>query len=314
MSFSEMMQSGRGPGVIGMLMALVVLIGFGLLFVFAFDEGMQGGDQTIETLIRNQAKEIEGYQARIIEVEKKLSTAPALAATAKEMTRTKRENQFSTDRIAGLQKEIENATALLATLGKTFEEYKDEYRTFVRGKSKGQTLPQLETKSGAVYKNVFIREVTPIGIQIRHDEGQKRIPFEDLPVAMVDYYQFDPNQKAAAIAMENVTITQHEAAASVANDQAEQVMAQQREKEVQAKKEKTIREMASKEALITSLEEEIRGLRSDMERAAAEASSARAAGKIHINKSGSVSGDIRSKQNRISALRSEISQLASTVR
>jgi hypothetical protein len=40
MSFSDLMQSGRGPGVIGMLLALVVLVGFGLLFMFAFDEGL----------------------------------------------------------------------------------------------------------------------------------------------------------------------------------------------------------------------------------------------------------------------------------
>lgn len=308
------MQSGRGPGVIGMLMALVVLIGFGLLFVFAFDEGMQGGDQSIETLIRNQTKEIESHQARIIDGEKKLTTAPALMAKARELTTLKRENQFRTDRVAGLHQEIQNGTSLLAALGKSFEEYKDKYRAFVRGKAKGETIPELVTKSGGVYKKVSIREVTAIGIQIRHEEGQKRIPFEDLPAALVDYYQFDPSQKAAALTEEHATMAEHEAAASVANEQADQAMAEQREKEALAKNERMIREIATKEALIGTLQADIRGLQSEIQQATEAASAARAMGKIHINKSGSLAGDIRSKQNRIAALRSEIAQMSASVR
>ena len=45
------MSSARGPGVIGMIMALIVLLGFGVLFMFAFDEDLQGGGQTIEALV-----------------------------------------------------------------------------------------------------------------------------------------------------------------------------------------------------------------------------------------------------------------------
>jgi hypothetical protein len=65
MSFSDMMSSGRGPGVIGMLMALVVLVGFGVLFMFATDEGFQGGDQSIESIIKHQAGDIESLKGGI---------------------------------------------------------------------------------------------------------------------------------------------------------------------------------------------------------------------------------------------------------
>ena len=42
MGFSDLLSSSRGPGVIGVLVALLVLGGFGTLFV-VFDDNMQGG-------------------------------------------------------------------------------------------------------------------------------------------------------------------------------------------------------------------------------------------------------------------------------
>lgn len=308
-----MMSSGRGPGVIGMVMALIVLIGFGLLFMFAFDEGMQGGDQSIESVIAHQTKEIEGYENRIAGGEKSLSTAPRLTATAKEVSRFKRENQALGERIGELKKAIETANAGLVTARQTFEGYKDQYRSFVRSKAKGETMPELVTKTGITYKNVNIREVTPVGIQIRHDEGQKRIPFEELPESMVDYYQFDPNQKIAALTVENTTRNEHEAAAAVASDQADQAMAEQRVKERAEKQEKTLRDVAAKQEQVRSLKDDIAGLQSDMDRAAAEAAAARAAGRMHLNKSGSIGSNIRAKQNQISSLLTEIERMKSTV-
>jgi len=313
MSFSDMMQSGRGPGLIGMLMALVVLIGFGVLFVFAFDEGMQGGPQTIEALIKNQGQEIEGYRSRIVDGDKQLATAPAMLSSAKELTRIKRENQSQIDSTAALKTKIESANADLVAKKAAFENYKEQYRAYVRGKAKGETMAQLETKSGAVYKNVFIREVTPIGMQVRHDAGQKRILFEDLPDAMVDYYQFDPSQKATALADEHATRTQHEAAAAVANDQADQSMAQQRENDNQEKKEKTLRAITIGEAQISSLEADIVGLQTQMQQAAAEAAAARAAGHMHLNKSSSIAGYIRMKQKGIAELRAQIARMNATI-
>ncbi|MEO7100973.1 MAG: hypothetical protein ABI162_16570 [Luteolibacter sp.] len=313
MSFSDMMSSGRGPGVIGMLMALVVLIGFGLLFMFAFDEGFQGGAQSIESVIASQAKEIEGSQNRIASGEKTLATAPALIATAKEVSRFKHESQSLKERISVLKTGIETANADIVGINKNFEEYKDQYRAFVRSKAKGETMPVLETKTGIIYKNVNIREVTPVGIQIRHDEGQKRIPFEELPDSMVDYYQFDPNQKAAALADENASRDVHEAEAAAAGVLADQAMAEQRAKDAAEKREKTLREVATKEAQIDGLRGDIRGLQSDLNRATAEANAARAAGRMHLNKSNSIGANINSKQNRISALRSEIDQMKSSI-
>jgi hypothetical protein len=308
MSFSDMMSSGRGPGVIGMVMALVVLLGFGLLFMYASDETERGG-RSIESVIAQQAKDIESYQANIISSQKNLDLAPARTANAKELARLKRSNQALAEKATGLAQAIEAGKAAIALKLQALAAYKDEYRAYARGKAKGEAIAKLETLTGAVYNEVSIREVTAIGIQIRHADGQKRIPFEELPEAMKDHFQFDPKQKAEAVAAEAASRNVHEAAVAVAEDLAGQKMDAQREKDAAAAKAKILQDIAVKEGLIASIQDEIKGLNADLDRAAAAASAARAAGKMHLDKSGSISGNIRSKQGRISTIQAEVVQM-----
>lgn len=313
MSFDDMMSSGRGPGVIGMVMALIVLLGFGLLFMFAFDEGFQGGEQSIESVISHQAKDIGDYQASIEHGQESLGKVPALQANAKELERFKRESQALEAKTAELTTAIGAGKADVVRINEAFDSYKEDYRTFVRGKAKGDTMDQLVTVSGVVYKNVSIREVTPIGIQIRHDEGQKRIPFEELSDEMKDHFQYDPSQKAKALADESKIREQHEADSDAANKRMDQEMKEQQTLDAAEAKVKAKKHIAEKEAQITSLRDEIRNLNRDKDRAAQDAAAARAAGRMHINKSNSIDGNIRSKENRIATLRAEINQIRSTL-
>ena len=311
MSFSDLMSSGRGPGVIGMVMALIVLLGFGLLFMFATDEGFQGGDQSIESLIAHQAKDIEFSKGTIENGRQLLGDAPERIKKAKELSRLKRGSLALQERVVALERDIESGKAEAVLSDKAFEDYKDQYRAYVRGKAKGETLDTLKTGSGVIYKNVSIREVTAVGIQIRHDDGHKRIAFEELPEAMKDHFQFDPKQKAAAVASEQAKWNEHEAAAVVAGDLADKEVARQKQKEAELAKERTMRDVAIKQAQISSIQQEIGNLEREVDRAEAQARSARSAGRIHINKSSSISGDIRSRQGRIATLEAEISQMES---
>ncbi len=303
-----MMSSGRGPGVIGMVMALVVLIGFGLLFMYASDESERVG-QSIESVISRQAKEIDGQEATIIFEKKKLDQGPQLIANSKELTAIKREIQTLKNDSSHLVNRVEKAKAEIALSIQALADYKDEYRAYARGKAKGETIAKLETLTGVVYNDVTIREVTPIGIQIRHADGHKRIPFEELPEAMKDHFQFDPNQKVQALAAESATRAVHEASVAVAEDLAGQQMDVQKGKDAEAAKAKLRKDIVAKEAAIASIKQDITGLEADLGRAAADAASARASGKMHLNQSGSISANIRSKQGRIATLQAEVVQM-----
>jgi DNA repair exonuclease SbcCD ATPase subunit len=228
MSFSDMMSSGRGPGVIGMGMALVVLLGFGVLFMFAFDEGFQGGEQSDEAVIASQGKEIANYQLSIDAGQKSLEKGPKLVSDTKELNSLNVENQTTQQNIVSLNEKVTAAQSALAELGNDFEGYKDEYRAYVRSKAKGTVIAELVTVKGEVYKQARISEVTAIGMQVVHLEGQKRIPLEDLPDDMKDYYQFDPNQKEKAAEIEKKTRDEHEKLVGESEKIADAAAAQQK--------------------------------------------------------------------------------------
>lgn len=192
MFLTDLISSSRGPWVISSL------------FMLAFSGEMQGGNQPIESVIRSQTMEIDNYQNKILSGEKILSTSSSLFLAKKDLSRIKIEKPFLAAKISSLNQRIEAEKAELAATNLAFESYKDKYRAYIRGKGVGQTMAQLETQNGVIYKNVTIREVTALEIQIRHEDGIKRIPFEELPLTMIDYYQFDAEQKAAATVVQTM--------------------------------------------------------------------------------------------------------------
>ena len=313
MSFSDAMSSVRGPGLIGMVMALFVLLGFGVLFTFAFDEGLQGGDQSIESIIRHQGDELTYLTANTKERRELLGEEPGRQEAAYSLSLKNRENRGLNERSTGLQIAIDAAKADMARRTEVFKNYKDEYRALVRGKAKGSELEVLETTNGEVYKSVTIREVTAVGIQIRHQDGQKRIAFENLPDSMKDYYQFDPVQKRESLAKENQLQIEHEAAVLQANDRVEAQMARQKGNDAKLAKDKLVLAIAAKETQINSLRTEINRLESDREQAAAAANAARSAGRTHINKANTFESQIRNRQSRVRLLSAEINQMKSSL-
>lgn len=216
MSFTDMMSSGRGPGAIGVVMALFVMIGFGLLFVFVFDEGMQGGDRTIESYIAEQRREIEKREQLIRIGEEELAAAGGRAGIQAELDRTKLEIRPLRSRALALATEIEESEAALKAGEEAFVQYRDDYRTHVREQAKGREMDELKTADGTVYHEVSIREVTAIGMQIRHRDGHKRIPYADLPQDMIDHFQFDDEQRATALRREQEMHRRHEQAVAAA--------------------------------------------------------------------------------------------------
>ena len=300
-----MMSSGRGPGVIGMVLALMVLLGFGTLFMFAFDEGLQGGDQSIESVVAGQAKEIDRLKNNIQVVEMSLASTPARNAAARDLSRFKAENGAGKDSIAKLKDTVTATRTAIAEREQAFEAYKDEYRAFVRGGAKGKTMESLRTVTGASYKNVTITEVSAVGIQIRHDDGHKRIAFEDLPDEMKDYYQFDPNQKAAAVKKENDDFEDHLKKVGESDKIMDRQLALQREKEKADLRVKKLAEIEEKQMIAETLRKEVREAQRDLEKAQRKSSG--------ITNVGALTRALQAKASRLSALQNEIGNLKSTV-
>lgn len=257
MSFSDMMESGRGPGVIGMLLALVVLAGFALLYLFVFDEGMAGGGRTIESVIREQETEIRDLRQTASRMRGDLEKSDKRESSAKKLRDTTTQNRFKESEVKALADRVVAVNAAITAKRTEFEDYKNEYRAFIRGKAKGSELDKLVTRSGVTYLSVKVREVTAIGMQVIHQDGQKRIPFEDLPADLQDLYQFDASQKEAAVKAETAAFEKHVGDTEEAVAQAQAQAAKQAETRSMEAREQAVRDLRVASAKLTSLDEDI---------------------------------------------------------
>jgi hypothetical protein len=309
MSFSDLMSSGRGPGLIGTVLALFLLLGFGLLFMFSADDGAKGDVRSLAGFVRDQTVELNSLKNDIDGAETRLKEAPQLVAANKQFSALRLNIHGQSEQLEQLKKTCLSLKTALTEGQKACEDYKNQYRVFVRGRAKGQMLAELKTKKGEVFKNVNIREVTAVGIQIRHEEGQKRIPFEELPPEMIDYYQFDPEQKQLAITGENSAFANHEAANDAAMALEDQKAKQKKASEALEQMEKNKLRIAVKSVTIQKLNADIARLSNDLDRNANDANSARSAGRIRVDSSGNIAGELASKRNQLNALEREIEQL-----
>ncbi len=190
MGFSDLLTSSRGPGVIGTLLALLVLVGFGTLYIFVFDEGLQGGKKTIQAVVRDQALDIETHKVQIENAKKRIEDGARYKAKGKEADDLKMRAGISAEKIAELTTAKSAAESAITAANEDWEKYKDEYRASEWAAAKGEKLEDIKTPSGEVFVNVVISGVDHTGVKISHSAGSKTIPPKDLPVDLHDRFQF----------------------------------------------------------------------------------------------------------------------------
>jgi chromosome segregation ATPase len=313
MAFNDLLTSAKGPGVIGLIMALIVLLGFGVLFMFALDEGLQGGGRSLASVIRDADNQIGAAKHRIEMGQKTLDSVPRLRETSAELTSSSGKNKFLATEIAAKKKTITELGETMGQLDDEWEDYKNQYRAYVRTNAAGTSLPELKTTDGTVFTDVEIRKVTAIGIDIRHKNGFKRIDFEELPGEMQDHYQFDKEQMVAEAQREAKVRGKHDKAVAAANDAADAVAAGQRVKDQELQRQKMIGEIAAREAQVISIQGQIRQLEADITNAEAVAAAARAAGRRHLGRSGPLQGALGTKRAELVRIQSEIARMRASL-
>jgi hypothetical protein len=195
MGFTDLLSSSRGPGVIGTLIALLVLVGFGTLYLFVFDEGLQGGQKTIEAVIRDQGLEIENHKIQIKNARERLEQAAVFKAKGKEADDLKVRAGIAAKRIAELTDSKAAGQAAVESAVAAWETYKDEYRASEWAAAVGTEMDDIKTSDGVVFTNVKITKVDHKGIAINHSGGSKTLKPEELPAELFDRFQFDLAKK-----------------------------------------------------------------------------------------------------------------------
>lgn len=304
MSFSDLLSSGRGPGIIGMVVATLVLGGFGLLFMLSFDEA--GGGRSLAWEIQKNNENIDKYNRKKANSDKQLELLEKRTQISSQLVNKKADLQKVEAQMTTAISNAEAAEESFVQLNERFFDYKNQYRAFVRGKAEGTVLETLETKSGEILYNVHIKNVTPVGMELRHRDGLKRLPFEELPDEMQDYYQFDNGQKEAELMRELEMRKKHNKAVELAKKN----LAAQRERQKAAD---AIKNRSEATKTIAILEQRIIQLQSEVTKLNVELSSentkSQYTSKITLSNSGSIRNKIASKNKQIATMRSEIGKL-----
>lgn len=251
---SYLISNERAPLAIGLFLAVAVVVGL-CMFMLAVDESLfTAGKPKLSSTINQQARELATLREEAAIQSKKAERLENLSASLKTLQLG---NLDRSKKIKSLTDELTAATRERMQTTGEFQAYKERYRDEIRGKAKGKTIERMVTKSGTVYENITIRQVTPIGMLIRHDSGSKRIPFEELPADLQDLYQFDPEEKDAALAQEKSMHRSHEE--SVARSNAENSIAS-RNTQSDSERQRIQTALTTKQARIGSLHGEISSL------------------------------------------------------
>lgn len=202
---TDLFTSSRGPGVIGTFMALFVLIGFGVLYILVFDESLQGGEQTIESVISTEAKTLDSLKSRIAASQERMKEAETFRKTVGLIEEESIRVGLLEKRHANLKAAAASARELVSATENDWESYKQAYRSSERSAAEGEKMEQLTTLSGTTYEKVKITDIDAVRMQIRHSNGITGIPFEELPADLQDRFQFDNKEKEIRVAKEDLS-------------------------------------------------------------------------------------------------------------
>ena len=190
MGFSDLLSSGRGPGIIGTLIALLVLGGFGALF-FVFDKDMEkAGTKKIEAVVRDLGLELEGKKTQKKSFEKLVAEGEPLKGQESQIRELTSAKQINDTQIEELKAKVAEGQTAIEAAEKDLEDYKDAYRAHVWKQAEGQEIREIKgVASGKVYPKGTIRSVDHTGIRTIDSTGIKTIPLDDIPEDLQDQYQ-----------------------------------------------------------------------------------------------------------------------------
>jgi len=184
---SDLLTSSRGPGVIGTLLALIVLVGFGTLMMVASDNskgsGLGAKIKEKKGAIRALKGQGEHWKTAAVEYDARRKQLGKLESL---QHKVKRQLNHISDR----KTEVSSAKDDLAKMNERFEDYKKKYRIAERARAAGEKMAELKTKDGKVYEQVKVLEINAIGMKIMHKAGNTRVHYKRLSDELQDRFQF----------------------------------------------------------------------------------------------------------------------------
>ncbi len=204
MGSTDLFSSSYGPGVVGTFMALIVLLGFGGLYMLVGDSYLQQGPP-IETVIAENEKDIAQLKKSIAASTDQLTRIDQIKKARFELQRLEVKTAELDQRIQGLISKKEQAASQVAAAERTFEQYREQYRESARLSLVDRVFEELRTGDGKVFQNAKVTSVDPVRMNFQHDDGIGKVNLGDLPADLKTYLQYSEDRAKEHLVAEHQT-------------------------------------------------------------------------------------------------------------
>ena len=327
--FKESHEATRNVGMMGVVLAVLVLIGlYGLGAAFMTGMGLMGEDgKPLEVYVEQLKQDIKRAQE---DLEKEKAVAGKLKnyqAVLEDIVELEKARDSGEEAVTEARSALELAQGEWEAEVAAFEQYRDQYRDVVRRKAEGEMV-DLSASQGEGFENCKILGVSPLFLKVMTARGPvgvdyKELP-EELPEELQDRFQFGEEEAAA-----------YREWLKVQGERRDERIAAFREKQKTKRAEEAVeyrkREMESLQLKIAKMENQVAQLEAEAERWEAEskrftmeAEQARANGRVtskfglasqatrkangYRNRAKAVRVKIASAKKKLSELRAETSK------
>ncbi len=190
-------------GAFGALAALAVVVFAGVGFSLLVDRRFEfsSGANRAKKDIRTNAEWLEELEIRHLARSKKLESLenPGDHELHRELVESSEELGAA---ISGLKALSEELAREVAETDGQYAAYRANYRKIVWAAAAGEKLGNLRIRGGREYRNAVVRLVTPVGLEIHHDDGLARIQAPDLDDSYQDRFQWNAEERHMALERE----------------------------------------------------------------------------------------------------------------
>jgi len=192
---NDVLTSGKGPGVIGMLLAVVVLAGFSGLGLMVLNSDSYE-EVPLSERVTTQLVQLDDLEADIGERREELEKYRTFQNELSKKPLFESRLARVDERVAALKAESEALIGDIETVGTDWETYKANYRKNERARIRGVNY-DLSATHGEKFKKVKITGANPIEIRAMLSSGPRGIPYQELPEDLQDLLQFDEEEANA---------------------------------------------------------------------------------------------------------------------
>ena len=189
----DFISSGKGLGVVGATLGVIVLGGFGGLGLLVFNSDEQVRDDP-KDLIEANEKTMAYFKDKLKELDVEIAENKKLFDAQSGLQRLEKTKERVLQEKAELEAGVVSGGEAIEGLEKEWEDYKGQYRTNERARAVGETYPELKTLDGKTYTDLKITGVTPLALRMSSREKVGGIPFQVLPLEWQDRFQFDDGE------------------------------------------------------------------------------------------------------------------------